>query len=86
MSQAMSFTALKTLLIYVQQNHSPFNVRSGKRIIKYVDPHIDMRTAECFSITFRTYGGEFSFYTTNEFRDDPKSLFDRCIEWLNSDV
>lgn len=68
---------------YVYHHHSPFYARSGSRIIKYVDPHVDMRTGECFSITFRTYGEDRSFYTTNEFRDaEVIPLYNRCMQWL----
>ena len=31
-------------------------------------------------------GAEVNFNTTNENRDNPKNLFTRCVEWLDSDV
>ena len=86
MSANMTLIDLANLLNFVHMYHSPFATRSGRRAVKYVDPHIDMRTGECFSITFRTYGGEFNFNTTNENRNNPKSLFKRCMEWLDSDI
>jgi hypothetical protein len=86
MSKNMTLIDLANLLNYIRMYHSPFAANSGRRVVKYVDPHIDMRTGVCFSITFRTYGGEFNFYTTNEERDNPKSLFERCMDWLNSDI
>lgn len=86
MSKNMTLIDLANLLNYIHMHHSPFAAGSGRRVVKYVDPHIDMRTGECFSITFRTYSGEFNFYTTNEERDNPKSLFQRCMDWLNSDI
>ena len=82
----MSLIDLANLLNYIHMYHSPFAAGSGRRVVKYVDPHIDMRTGKCFSITFRTYGEEWHFYTTNEERDNPKSLFERCMLWLNSDI
>ena len=82
MSKNMSFIQLGILLRFVHEYHGPFSKNKYSRNIKYVDPHIDMRTGECFSITFRTYGGECSFYTTNEFRD-AEPLYNRCIEWLD---
>jgi len=86
MNKDMTLTDLANLLNYIRMYHSPFTAKSGRRVVKYVDPHIDMRTGVCFSINFRTYGGEFNFYTTNEERDNPKSLFERCMDWLNSDI
>ena len=86
MNKDMTLTDLANLLNYIHMWHSPFAAESGRRVVKYVDPHIDMRTGVCFSITFRTYGGEFNFYTTNEERDNPKSLLERCTDWLNSDI
>lgn len=89
MNKNMTLIDLANLLNYIYMYHSPLSslaARSGRRTVKYVDPHIDMRTGECFSVTFRTYGGEFNFYTTNEERDNPKSLFQRCMDWLNSDT
>jgi hypothetical protein len=86
MNKDMTLTDLVNLLNYIRMYHSPFSANSGRRVVKYVDPHIDMRTGVCFAITFRTYGGEFNFYTTNEERNNPKSLFERCMDWLNSDT
>lgn len=84
MSANMNLYQLSNLLDFIYDNNSPLNARSGRRVVKYVDPHIDMRDGMCFSVTFRTYSGYINFNTTNENRDDPKSLYDRCIEWLNS--
>jgi hypothetical protein len=84
MSANMDLYSLHKLLAFIRENNSPFTARSGRRIVKYVDPHIDMRDGMCFSITFRTYSGYVNFNTTNENRDYPKSLFNRCVEWLNS--
>lgn len=84
MSANMTLIDLANLLEYVYTWHSPLAARSGRRVVKYVDPHIDMRDGMCFSITFRTYSGYVNFNTTNENRDDPKSLYIRCLDWLNS--
>lgn len=86
MSANMTLIDLANLLDFIYSYHSPFTAGSRRRMVKYVDPHIDMRTGECFSITFRTYGGEFNFNTTNENRDNPKNLFQRCMDWLDSDI
>lgn len=84
MSANMDLYSLHKLLAFIRENNSPFTTSKGRRVVKYVDPHIDMRDGMCFSITFRTYSGHVNFNTTNENRDDPKSLYDRCIDWLNS--
>lgn len=86
MSANMDLYSLYKLLAFIRENNSPFTASKGRRVVKYVDPHIDMRDGMCFSITFRTYSGYINFNTTNENRDDPKSLFNRCIEWLNCDT
>lgn len=85
-NKSMNLVTLANLLDFIQMYHSPLAARSGKKVVKYVDPHIDMRDGRCFSITFRTYGTEVNFNTTNENRDNPKTLFARCMEWLDSDV
>lgn len=79
----MSIIDLANLLNYVYMYHSPLS-HSNIRI-KYVDPHIDLRTGQCFSITFRMCGGgeAICFYTTNEFRD-AEPLYNRIMQWLNS--
>ena len=86
MSANMDLYSLYRLMELVHKKHSPLNARSGRKVVKYVDPHVDMRDGMCFSITFRTYSGEFNFNTTNENRENPKSLYIRCVEWLNSDI
>ena len=82
MSKNMTLIDLANILNFVHMYHSPFS--HSKLRIKYVDPHIDLRTGECFSITFRMYTGERSFYTTNEFRD-AEPLYNRIMQWLNSE-
>jgi hypothetical protein len=82
MSKPMSLSELTNLLEYVKQFHSPMSRRRG-RTVKYVHPNIDMRDGSVFSITFRQFGGEeVHFYTQNEFRDVPETLFERCLAWL----
>lgn len=55
MSQPMSFSQTGQLLKLIYEQHSPF-VSGNGRIVKYVDPHIDMRTGHCFALTLRGYG------------------------------
>lgn len=83
MSNVMTIAQLGELLRYIYDNHSPMaSFRAGKRMVKYVDPHIDMRTHAVFAITIRGYGWEKTFHTQNESRDLPDSLYERVMKFL----
>lgn len=83
MSKAMSFQEFADLLMHIANEHSPLcGARSGKTV-KYVDPHIDMRTNEVFALTFRGFGWKHFIHTQNECRDLPESLFERCMAYLD---
>ena len=84
MSEAMTLTQLGDVIKHARQHNSPFSPRSSCPVVKYIDPHIDNRDGRCFSIVFRGYGTEQAFYVTNEHRDNPKSLYDRCMTYLQS--
>ena len=83
MSQPMSFSRTGQLLKLIYEQHSPFVPGNG-RIVKYVDPHIDMRTGHCFALTLRGYGWQQHFHTQNECRDLPESLYDRVVAFLTT--
>ena len=78
----MDMKELGKLLDHVRVAHS-FCRESHGRSIKYIDPHIDTRTWDCFAITFRFAGGEHTLHTQNECRDLPESLYERCMNWLD---
>lgn len=78
----MSFQQAVDLLRLIRDEHSPFNAKPGMRVVKYVDPHFDMRTCHCFAIKLRGYGWERMFHTQNECRDLPDSLYDRVVAFL----
>lgn len=80
----MTFHEAHELLTYIRQFHSPFTAQRGMRIVKYVDPHFDMRTGHCFAIKLRGYGWEELFHTQNECRDLPESLYTRVINFLST--
>lgn len=61
------------------KNWKPENVA-----IKYVTPIFDMRTNEFYSITFEMYGHKHTLHCVNDCRDLEQSLFDRCIDFLNT--
>jgi hypothetical protein len=88
MVQPMSFQEFGNLLKYIANNNSPFrHTTPHTPCIKYVDPHFDMRTNSCFSMTLRTMGaGEHVFHTQNECRDLPTSLYDRVMAFLTTQV
>lgn len=81
MSAPMTFQQAGDLLKLIRDSHSPISVRGGK-VVKYVDPHFDMRTGHCFSLTLRGYGWERHFHTQNECRDLPESLYERVVAFL----
>jgi hypothetical protein len=84
MSEAMNMTQLGEVIKHARQHNCPFDAARGLPIIKYIDPHIDNRDGKCFSITFRGFGTEQQFYTVNEQRENPKSLYDRCLTYLET--
>lgn len=90
MSKSMQIEELQSLLQYIYENNSPFarpvkQVAAGRPVVKYVDPHIDMRTGAVFSVVLRRFGGlDVSFYTGNEFIECNVSLYDRIMHYLNT--
>lgn len=74
---------LGDVILHAIKFNSP-TVRSSGPTIKYIDPHIDCRDGSCFSITFRKYGSEQVFSTTNENIENPNSLYDRCMKFLTT--
>ncbi len=85
MSDPMGFAELQELLAHIEEEHHPF-VRTRGKQVKYVHPSIDMRDSKVFSITFRGFSWEREFYTQNECRDLPDSLFERCMKFLDEPV
>lgn len=83
MSEPMNMQQTGDLLKLILNEHSMLSCKRGARIVKYVDPHFDMRTGHCFSLTLRGYGWEEHFHTQNECSDLPQSLYDRVIAFLN---
>jgi hypothetical protein len=75
---------LETLLKHIRLDHSFCNNHNG-RFVKYIDPKIDTRDWMCFAIVFRGGGNEVVFHTQNECRDLPKSLYERCMTWLDEE-
>ena len=86
MSQPMTFQEAGDLLKHIRDFHSPFSAHRTRKVVKYADPHFDMRTGHCFAIKLRGYGWEETFHTQNECRDLPESLFERVIAFLNKET
>lgn len=84
MSEPMNFQETGELLRRILEQHSPFTAQRGMPVVKYVDPHFDMRTGHCFAVKLRGYGWEEFFHTQNECRDLPESLYTRVINFLNT--
>jgi hypothetical protein len=87
MSRAMNMTELTALYEEIMRHHSPMCGASASnvKVVKYIDPHIDMRDGKVFAISFRMFGGtDHTMHTQNECRDLPDSLFQRCLTWLKT--
>lgn len=85
MSRSMTMTELSSLVKLIGEQNSPFTARGDRPSIKYVDPHIDMRTMDCFSLQFRGFGSDdITFHVCNEHRENPRSLFERCVRYLET--
>lgn len=85
MSRPMNRDEFIALMQHIRDDHSPLQLAcsDGRRVVKYVDPHIDMRDGAVFSIGFRGYGWDQVLHTQNECRDLPQSLFERCMAFLD---
>lgn len=82
MSQTMHVRKFIELLNHIKKEHS-FGDKG--KTVKYIDPHFDNRTGDCFSVTFRGYGWDKTLHCVNECRDLEKSLFERCMEFLDDE-
>ena len=85
MSRGMTFKECFNLLVYIANNNAPERMPYPRPNIKYVDPHMDMRTNTVFAVTLRGYGDTKDFYITNEFIDHPMSLEERIREYLDTE-
>ena len=82
-SQAIGLKAFIDLVKYIIDHHSPSSTIRKGRCVKYIDPVIDTRTLSVFSISFRGFGFEQTFFsTTNENSDLLDSLEARVRTWL----
>ena len=84
MSKSMTMTELGNLIKYIHKNNCPFGAARMVPIVKYIDPHIDNRSGECFSITFRGFCTDTNFSVTNEHISNPIDLYDRCMTYVNT--
>lgn len=79
MSESMTMTQLGDVIRVAREKNNPFTHIMEPPVVKYIDPHIDNRDGRCFSITFRGFGTDNTFYVVNEQRENPKSLYERCM-------
>lgn len=86
MSVPMSFQEFADVVKYIAEYNSPFKRKPNMPVVKYIDPHFDMRTNSVFSITLRGYGTEVLFHTQNECRDLPETLQERIINYLTTPI
>lgn len=83
----MTIPELAYILSYAAENNSPFSNNphtTGRKSVKYVYPSIDLRDGKCFAVRFDGYGRSFVLHCANEFREVPESLYERCLEFLNT--
>lgn len=82
----MTFAEFNFVADWAYKYNGPFALRiTGRPVVKYIDPHYDLRDGKVFCVTFRGFGSERTFHTQNECRDLPQSLYERCIAYLNGE-
>lgn len=91
MSKTMNIDEFHDLQKYVIQNHGMYcnpgkNPDNGnyRRRVKYMSATLDTRDGKVFGVTLYGSGVEVSFPTTNEFRNHPKTLKERILDYLNA--
>ena len=86
MSRPLTLDEFNKLITIIQDGYcfSGKNWNPKKVTIKYVTPVFDMRTNTFYCITFEMYGYSHTIHCVNEYKDLEQSLFDRCIEFLNT--
>lgn len=84
MSQSMSMAEFRALVAHINADHSPLKLNRVGKTVKYIDSHFSALTESFFSITFRGFSWEKTFSVVNEGRDIKESLFERCMEFLDT--
>jgi hypothetical protein len=86
MSRPLTLDEFNQLIAIIQDKHcfGGKNWKPENVAIKYVTPIFDMRTNEFYCITFEMYGHKHTLHCVNDCRDLEQSLFDRCIDFLNT--
>lgn len=86
MSKPMDMHEFANVLNHAMRYNGPFVTRLAEApCVKYIDPHIDLRTNTVFSMEFRLFGGgEVWIHCQNESRNLPASLYDRCMTFLRT--
>jgi hypothetical protein len=90
MIQPLTIQQYAEIVQEVQKKHCCFYAKG--RAIKYIDAHYDTRTGHYFGVTFRGFGDDKVFTTTNRFSLGEKinefiyeegNLYDEIMAWLN---
>lgn len=58
-------------------------VPKGAKHVKYMQSNIDFRDGKVFYVKIYGMGSEKEFFTVNEYRNHPKSLKERILDYLN---
>lgn len=88
LAKNMDMKEFAEVLNFAMKYNGPFVTRLAEMpCVKYIDPHIDLRTNSVFSITFRGFGNaDRTFHNQNEERLNPVSLRDRCMAYLKGEI
>lgn len=73
--RAMTCTEFNELVNLIRKEHS---FGKGGKMVKYIEPTLDMRTDDVFHVTFRGFFAEKTF----DFRDNERSMLDNIHKWL----
>lgn len=57
--------------------------RRGKNHVKYLQANIDYRTNTVFRVMLYGAGCEKEFHVMNEYREHPKTLLERIVDYLD---
>jgi hypothetical protein len=80
----MTINQLVELIRHIEEEHNLFNRTPGQRIVKFMTPHIDMRSAgRVVAVELQGYGWENIFDSREDRRDMP-SMFNSIMSFLDT--
>ena len=80
----MTFSQLAELVKHIEEEHNFFNKQSGQRIVKSINPHINLRGAGAVnSIEIRGYGWEKTI-SDSKSQGGQTSMFSKVMAFLDT--